>query len=359
MEPNQVKRLARGGSAAAVVAAILWLSAPCTTEAGINAWTTNGPEGGIINALAVDPKEPATLYASVSAVNGNFNSDGIINHGIFKSSDGGGTWISLTSELTPKILVIDPRTTTTLYAGFRYGGISKSTDGGRTWSAADSGLLDSVLYGLVIDPLNPDTLYSVAAYGVFKTTDGGRSWIAVFAGRPASVVVDPRTPGVVYASVNGHGVIRSADGGTTWSQGSGPVGSLSIDPLTPTTLYVASWCHGLFKSIDSGVSWSTTGLQGNRTCVGDLFIDPLAPANLYVHDLNAIYKSADGGATWNSLGAGGKPVRAFAIDPRTPATLYAGLEGDGVFKTTDAGGSWRAVSSGLSRPRVSALAVDP
>jgi beta-propeller repeat-containing protein len=81
-----------------------------------------------------------------------------------------------------------------------------------------------------------------------------------------------------------------------------------------------------------------------------------------------IFKSTDGGSTWNAASAGlpDNSFNAFAIDPKTPATLYAGM-GDlygpgGAFKSTDGGGHWFAINNGLfasQKSRVSFLAIDP
>jgi hypothetical protein len=64
---------------------------------------------------------------------------------------------------------------------------------------------------------------------------------------------------------------------------------------------------------------------------------------------------------WTSVGPYGGRIRALAIDPTTPATLYAGTDGGGVSKSTDAGGTWAAANTGLEYPYpyVSALAIDP
>ena len=51
-------------------------------------------------------------------------------------------------------------------------------------------------------------------------------------------------------------------------------------------------------------------------------------------------------------------VRALAIDPQTPSTLYAGT-GNGVFRSTDGGASWTAVNSGLTSLAIDTLAIDP
>src|SRR5262249_519160 len=54
-----------------------------------------------------------------------------------------------------------------------------------------------------------------------------------------------------------------------------------------------------------------------------------------------------GNNVWTSLGPGGEPVGALAIDPIPPTTLYAGTGGNGVFKSTNGGSSWSAVNTGL------------
>ncbi len=81
--------------------------------AGANVWTNQGPVVGRINALAIDPATPATLYA------------GTEDSGVFKSSDGGATWRAVNAGLTSLIvraLAIDPATPATVYAA-TYGGV--------------------------------------------------------------------------------------------------------------------------------------------------------------------------------------------------------------------------------------------
>src|ERR1700730_3184939 len=66
-----------------------------------------------------------------------------------------------------------------------------------------------------------------------------------------------------------------------------------------------------------------------------------------------------GQGVWTSGGPHGQDIRALAINPATPATLYAGTNGGGIFKSTDSGGTWAATNTGLTNLYVSALAVDP
>ena len=141
-------------------------------SAGTNVWTSNGPEGGTIFALAIDPATPATLYA------------GTYGGGVFKSTNGGGNWSAVNTGLTNTnvhALAIDPATPATLYAG-TWGGVFKSTDGGGNWSAVNTGLTTTDVHALAIDPATPATLYAGTEGGVFKSTNGGGNWNAVNTG---------------------------------------------------------------------------------------------------------------------------------------------------------------------------------
>ena len=135
-------------------------------SAGTNVWTSNGPEGGTIIALAIDPVTPATLYAGTSG-------------GVFKSTNGGGNWSAVNTGLTDTYvcaLAIDPATPATLYAGTLGGGVFKSTNGGGDWSAVNTGLTNTCVYALAIDPVTPAILYAGTEGGVFKSTNGGGNW---------------------------------------------------------------------------------------------------------------------------------------------------------------------------------------
>ena len=168
-------------------------------------------------------------------------------------------------------LVIDPVATTTLYAG-TYSGIFKSTDGGGSWHAVNAGLGQSV-FTLAIDPVTTTTLYAGTRVGIFKTIDGGSSWMAMNSGLDAetladglaTLVIDPMTPSTLYTSgytIGGFGVntgvYKSTNGAESWRASNNGLRATTvrtqvIDPITPTTLYVLA--GALFKTTDAGVSW--------------------------------------------------------------------------------------------------------
>jgi photosystem II stability/assembly factor-like uncharacterized protein len=356
---------------ALVLSALLGMGALHGAEAGVDVWTTNGPEGpnvwGIL-ALAIDPQTPTTLYAAAHRDWGN-------GGGVFKTTDGGGRWSAVNVGLTDALggpefvtaLAVDPQTPTTLYAGTDSGGVFKSIDAGGHWSAVNTGLTGGYICTLAIDPQTPTTLYAGTEGGVFKSADGGGTWTAVNTGltnlNVRSLAVDPRTPITLYAGTGGGGVFKSTDGGGTWTAVNAGltaiwnwVNGLAIDPQTPTTVYAATY-SGVFKSTDGGGTWSAVNSGLTDLSVYALAIDPRTPTTLYAGG-SGVFKSTDGGGTW-STGLSGGWVVSLVIDPTMTTILYAGDFNAGVSKSTDGGGAWSAVNTGLTYTSIASLAIDP
>jgi uncharacterized protein (TIGR03437 family) len=326
----------------AVVLILVSLLGSQTGMAGVNKWTSIGPFGGSVSALAIDPRNTDTVFAGT-------------NNGIFKSTDGGANWNPVTSGDLILTVAIDPQTPSTLYAG-GFGGILKSIDSGATWSTANSGLVSLRLNyppatgaivtveALAIDPQNPDTLFAGTGEGVYRSTDGGASWIAVSVGLPTFLY-------------------------TNSSSANLPVRALAIDPQDPNTLYAASsmpfdlsgqpacCTNGLFKTTNGGASWNAVGLQNNRPGFLALIIDPRNSSTVYAGTFNDLNASTDGGASWRTILR--THLSAFTMDPQDPNTLYSGTTDSTVLKSTDAGVTWSALSSTPLCCGIFSLAVDP
>src|SRR3989442_10459591 len=89
MQTPTAKTIGRKGNWTALMLSVLLLVVSLhRAEAGVNVWTTNGPHSETINALAIDPQTPTTLYAGTSG------------HGVFKSTDAGGTWSAVNTGLS-------------------------------------------------------------------------------------------------------------------------------------------------------------------------------------------------------------------------------------------------------------------
>jgi photosystem II stability/assembly factor-like uncharacterized protein len=341
--------------------------------AGVNQWTTHGPPGGDISALAVDPVNPRVVFAGTELA------------GVFKSTDGGQTWAVANAGMGDawvRALAVDPKSPLTVYAGTTDDGVFKTTDGGQTWAPVNNGLPGTFLDALAIDPDRPRILYASpgTAEDVFKTTDGGQHWKPASRGLPHShvhdLVVDPTAPQVLYAATD-KGVFKTLDGGRRWRRrNSGltvrgraeAVLSLAIDPQDPQVVLAGTF-NGVFNSTDGGASWSRSGLlhrAGDQVLV---LVASTAPGTFYAGTQLGVVRTTDGGSTWQRInkGLGGRSMSTLVSDPTTALTLYAGavgvqssvvVEAGGVFKTADGGASW-AESAGPSDLDVHALALDP
>src|SRR5262249_29763680 len=151
------------------------------------------------------------LYAGTHRIDGCFFSDPLL----YKSTDGGATW---SDSLTPKesfgsgcladgLVAMDPADPNTIYLrwGFFLDGFTlrKSTDGGASWDY--TGLSAGGLYAVVIDPIEPTTLYAGTNSGVSMSTDGGATWkIAGLSNTNVTLLaIDPVQPNVLYAGTMG------------------------------------------------------------------------------------------------------------------------------------------------------------
>jgi Big-like domain-containing protein/beta-propeller repeat-containing protein/all-beta uncharacterized protein/S-layer family protein len=335
-------------------------------------WGATGPGvataiGDTVNALAIDPINPSTIYAGVFSYNGP--------SGILKSTDGGGHWRRVNSGLTAtnvRALTIAPTLPLTIYAGFDTAGVYKSTNGGENWTQVNTGLFDLSIASLAADPANPLTVYCGGTQsGVSKSADGGAHWS--YTGGPGSntlsLIIDPANPSTVFAGRT-NSVDKTTDGGATWlyiGQGiSNPLGtvvrSVALDPTTPTKIY-AGTDKGVFKTTDGAATpWviSNTGL--GSTDVRALAIDPMNPATIYAATANGVFKSNDSGNTWKAFNRGmiGSLAVSLAIDPASTATVYAGTIGSSNIFVAKLNSTGTALdyATYLSFGTVSGIAVD-
>ena len=207
------------------------------------------------------------------------------------------------------------------------------------------------VHSIAVDPATPSTLYvGGPTCGIWKTTDGGAGWTAVGDTLPAlslsALAVDPLTPARVYAVIAGGGVFRSDDAAATWNQIADDPGTIKgaavllIDPSTPSRLFLTTRT-GALRSDDSGVTWALV----KSGQVNDLVIDPSNPSILFAGvQGDGVYKTTTSGGTgdpaWTKLA--GIPSSGFtrvtlALCRDAPSTVYAGLSGSPfrLFRTTN------------------------
>ncbi len=218
-------------------------SNPAWTNIGLITDTVNNPPkvfgAGCTTAIVLDPTNPSTMY--VGATSG----------GVWKSTDAGAHWRSLTDLVIPNqsvaSLAIDPKHHNTIYVGTGNGyasvdelsgtGLYKSEDGGGTWTRIGSPTITGTVIKVFVDPLKSNvifaSLYSTNR-GVYRSTDSGNTWTKVFpsSGNAAGIVWDIVAGGVIsnipllyFAEGNNPGggsqecgLYKSVDDGATWSK---------------------------------------------------------------------------------------------------------------------------------------------
>ena len=309
-----------------------------------------------VRALAISPASPYTMYAG----SGN---------GVHMSTDGGTSWTWLgSSSALGRVyaLVVDPTSPLTVYVGSSKG-VLKTTTGVAPFSTMNTGLTNIDVRSLVMDPATPATLYAGTAGGVFKTTNGGTEWAPAGAGQTAGTInalaVNPTTPTTLYAG--GTTLYKSTDGGTTWSPASSglPTGSamsIALLPATPDTVYAGLSTGGIWKSVNGGSTWVAVSTGLAYTDVWSLAFDPHEATSLFAGAAGQIAEYNTATRVWEPRSGGftGGTVWSLAFDPDTPGTAYAGSFCNGVFKTTDGGLTWAPANTGLTVLCVESLVVD-
>jgi photosystem II stability/assembly factor-like uncharacterized protein len=281
------------------------------------------------------------------------------------------------------------------WMGTTGGGVFKTTDGGVTWLPASDKYFGGTIGAIGVSESNPDIVYvGTGEYdirgnvshgdGVFKTTDGGKTWTYVGLAEVrqiSRVRVDPRDPNVVYVGALGHvwapnperGVYKTTDGGKTWRKilfrnDSTGVSDLVLDPSDPSTIYAAFWQagrtpwtlvsggagSGIFKSTDGGETWTEltrnpglpSGILGN---IG-LAVSPAKPTRVWAlveAESGGVFRSDDGGKTWTKLNDDRRLrqrawyyTKIFA-DPKDENTVY--VLNVGFYRSTDGGKTFKSI----------------
>jgi len=341
-------------------------------RAGINVWTSTGPDSPGVNAVASAivgfPPFPYPMPAD-SAQLGYLSTivyAGTAGQGVFRSMDQARTWAPANVGMEHtyiESLYVDPVDATTVFAASPNRGVFKSCDSGESWTATNSGLPDASAHLLAFDR-GSDTLYVSANDGLFKSADRGANWESTGLGatRDAGtdgpelhsvidcLAVDPMN-GDVYACFFTWGegardlwdLIRSCDGGDSWEtiavpSSAGPI-AVAFDP-SAHVMYVATYelegMSQVLQSADGGATWDPVGgvMAGcESNCrVHSLTLTAVPPRTLYAATQNGVYMMEPGAERWQAMNTGmvGQPVACVTTDPLNYSQTYAATS-DGVF----------------------------
>lgn len=277
-------------------AILAMIAGPLT--AGVNWWTSRGPQGGKVTAFVSRDSEPQVLYAAVFGA-----------------------------------------------------GMFKTTDGGQTWRSANDGLEDRLITAAVARQDAAATLYAGTSRGaVFRSRDQGEHWIQVTsASGPIVSVVADSTSGMVYATTRDR-LLRSDDDGTTWQTLAlaGPPGNGTIISMNGTAYALSN--STLSASKDGGTTWLPQRLPIDAVSLAA----DRGGTTLVVANSKLVAQSSDGGASWKLLPVMTEPNAAIESVLTTGRLVVVGTTA-GVFRSDD-GGSWKSVGTVLSGVDVAVLA---
>ena len=345
------------------------------TYAALDSWSLSSPTGGAIQALAVDPTTADTVFAGTAA------------NGIYKSTDGGATWVHSSSGLDfldVQTIAIDPADTTRIYAGTNGGGIFRSIDGGDTWEAinearnpaSNNDLINLNVYSISFDPNNTTRMFAGTFGNAYVSTSREADaviWDAQGIGRGLTynavyaIASDPANSGEHYVGTFSGGAFGSSDAFISWANINSGLTTLNVRSMLFSTtgdLLAGTQEGGFFIGTvtnPSNVNWvaSNAGLASEATI--NAIAQSATNSNvLYLATHNNVYRSSDGGATWGTVGAAlsGLRILSLAIDYNTAPseTIYVGTP-QGVYKVSDGDTAWAQVNTGIHAHQITDIAI--
>ncbi|MBT5044460.1 MAG: glycosyl hydrolase, partial [Gemmatimonadales bacterium] len=367
-----VKRIAGWSSASLLVLMMLVSATPRLSAQDVTlneelldnyAWRNLGPDrGGRSIGVTGVIGQPDVAYF------------GAVGGGLWKTSNGGQDWNSITdfkinsssvgavevSETNPDLIFIGTGETCIRGNILPGDGVYRSRDAGETWEHV--GFSDSHgISKIRIHPTNPDIIW-VASFGkysaeseergVFKSTDGGDTWERVLFANGWSgaidIAVDRNNPDVLYAALwrafrkeftmssggEGSGMYKSTDGGDNWIEitrnpgmpQDGLVGRIGLAVSSANSNRVYALFEndngGLFRSDDAGATWEMVNdnrqIRQRAFYYTHVYADHQDEDVVYLQN-TGLYKSTDGGETYESISNGTHgDHHAFWIDPDDP-----------------------------------------
>ena len=348
------------------------------------AWRNIGPwRGGRSIACAGSPGRPFEYYF------------GATGGGLWKTTDGGTTWLPVTdgqirsssvgavavSESNPDVVYLGMGETQLRGNVMQGDGVYRSSDGGRTWTHL--GLADTQAIGRIrVHPRDPDVVYVAALghpyganaeRGIFRSTDGGRHWARVLhrnsrAGA-VDIDLDANDPRVLYASVwdvyrtpwllssggPASGLFKSIDGGDTWTEATrnpglpaGPLGKITVAVSRADSRRVYALVEaeegGLFRSDDAGATWTRVNaerdLRQRAFYFSRIVADPKNADTVYALNFR-LSRSTDGGRTFVALAESHADHHDLWIDPTDPLRMINSNDGGGTI-SVNGGRTWSA-----------------
>ena len=341
-------------------------------------WQQKGLENSRhISRIRIHPTNPDIVYA---AVMGDLFKD-TEERGVYKSTDGGNSWkriLFANSGAGAVDLTFDPNNPRILYAstwrirrtpydlssGGEGSGLWKSTDSGESWvSLSDKEGMPKGIIGIIgvtVSPVNSQRVWALVENengGLFRSEDGGEKWVKINTSRSlrqrawyyTRIYADPQNEDVVYVmNVRYH---KSKDGGKTFKASAAPHGDhhdLWIAPENPQRMIIGD-DGGAQVTYDGGETWTTYHNQPTAQFYR-VTTDNHFPYRIYVAQqdnstLRIAHRSSGGSIDENDWeSTAGCECGHIAIDPKDNDIVYGGCYGGSLQRIDHKTGFRRAIN---------------
>lgn len=278
-----------------------------------------------------------------------------------KSEDGGASW-------NPKMKIDDKKTIAgvdvlsvaihpidknIIYMGTAVNGLFVTKDAGETWVSAK---FPEKIYGLIIDPINPDIMYGSCVLGgrakIFKRLKEDQEWQEIYTEPEngtviSSMAIDNRNPLILYAGTDKGVIIKTTDGGKTWinlDKAAGPVIGIGFDAADDKHVFFGVFEKGVLETKNGGTSIENISkkLGNSGINVFGLTTDPYLAGVVYVGTKKGIFRrSAD--ESWKAMNLIASselfPIRAITVNPKnSKEIMYSSAKA--IYKSVDSGLTW-------------------
>src|SRR6266480_4703026 len=223
---------------------------------------------------------------------------------------------------------------------------------------------------------------------LFKNLKARSIGPAVMGGRVSDIAIDPRNPFIFYVGLGHGGVFKTGDNGVSFDpifdkQPVLSIGAIAVAPSDSDVIWVGTgeandrnssgWGNGVYRSTDGGENWLNVGLKESHA-IGRIVVDPKKPEVAYVAASGhlwadggerGLFKTSDAGKTWKLILQASAPHNKrtgcsdVIIDPTNPETVCAVLyarqrtpwsftSGPSATDGEDVGGIFKSTNGGTS-----------
>jgi photosystem II stability/assembly factor-like uncharacterized protein len=299
-------------------------------------------------------------------------------------------WEPINGPNISKIMSLVVNSSGNLFVGTFDNGIYRSTDNAESWEKVNS--LDIIAYTLAVN--SKDHIFCGTDQGIFRSVSNGEFWENSGLDSLDVLTIAINEQDEIFAGTHSNGIFRSTDNGNTWIQANNGLKEFHIECLainSESDIFAGSYLGAVFYSSDNGLNWTDVKISVSSAIVYSLYVN--SDDEIFAGTFrDGIYRSSDKGNTWTYSGLSTLSVytitmnsngdifagtvdeilkstddcenwinicktyaRVFALKIDTSDVLFAGTFGNGIYRSTDKGESWRKKTSGLENSDVNSI----